>query len=252
MLLAALGWLAPATDSLALELREDPATDPHAGPVDGRASISAPWTGSGSRPPRARTWISVDVAGSSYAMTDLNDAIRKANAEAGSGVAQQREVLSGFGLGGTLGAELGSGVGLGIGVDRLYGRSGAGGPSEDFSMELSAYGLRVFGSLPISRTNAGSVFVGGSMGVLVATGWVRSEVAGVGRYQADLDGDGPLLELFLGADLALYPSAGLEFNAGYRHARVDYVTLGDLEWWDLDYSGVFARTGLRLRLAGLP
>jgi hypothetical protein len=184
----------------------------------------------------------------SYTQEDLNALIRYIDAGAGA----LDEVKSGAEFGGLIGVKLNNSALLALAYTRLtLSTSGASGA---WSAEVSAPAdcwLLSFSWLP-DNDKVGRIGLGADAGIVTAKGFIAGGAA-PGRTRVDFEGSGLFLAGYVVADVQLGGRTGAYLHGGFRLANLGDVDLnGEPPGESLDYSGAFARAGLRVSLGGEP
>jgi len=198
-------------------------------------------------------WASGTVAWSTYVMSDVNDDIGAINrALQGSGLSMD-EINGGFGFGLAAGAGLPGGLAIGVGYDRLTASSDVGDASGSLEYDFPANAFRFIVEYAFRGQGQVRARVGGAAGLVSEAGEVRVTATGAGSVAGDIDGTGPLFELFAGGDWWGSPNVALTGMVGFRYARATdvevegqpiYNASGDR--YSVDYSGLLIRAGIRV------
>lgn len=203
-----------------------------------------------------RPWISGGLGASTYHMSDVNDDIGDVNsALSGSGLRmKQIDGSLGFGIAG--GVDLGNGLAFGIGYDRLPANSDVGDWSGSIEYDFPGSFVRAFGRYAFQSASKANGFIEGSLGRISAGGDVSMTVSGEGSVSGDVEGSGIGFEGAAGVELWSSPQFAFTGSLGFRHAVAKDVKVDGLAVYNnsggdytIDYSGVFARVGVRLVLA---
>ena len=203
-----------------------------------------------------RPWFGAHGSMSTYSMSDVNRDISNFNAAiAGSGLSMD-EIHGGLGLGMTLGIDLPSPFSIGVGYDRLSASTDVGDASGSIKYKFPANAFRAFGQYSFSGAGASRGHIGGALGLINEAGSVTVEITGQTPFEENVHGSGALFELFGGGDWWASPQFAITGSAGYRYAKINeikvlgevvYISPGEKE--SIDYSGIFARVGIKLALA---
>ena len=182
------------------------------------------------------------------------DRIPTASVAPGSGP-QMDEVHGGLGLGVAFGLALPSRFSLGVGYDRLFASSDVGDASGSIEYDLPANAFRGFFQYSLPSAGMSGAYLGSSLGLVTEAGSATVSISGQGSVKGDLKGTGALFELFAGGDWWAAPQFALSGSAGYRYAKIGetkingstaYLPNGEKE--SIDYSGIFARAGIKVAL----
>lgn len=192
-------------------------------------------------------WMSAHGSMATYGMSDVNDAIGTINAGLGSGL-EMKEVKNGFGVGGAFGLELPSRFSIGVGYDRLLASSDVSDGSTEFNLPANAF--RAMAQYSFAGIGTSGAYIGASAGMILAAGSMTE--LGV---TSDVEGSAPMFEMFTGGDWWAGPQFALTGSAGYRYAKIgefkvggDTAYLTNNEKATIDYSGIFARAGVKFAL----
>ncbi len=202
-------------------------------------------------------WVAGYGSWSTYAMGDVNDAIAGLESEVqrtmGLGM-DMAEIRSGFGFGLEGGADVGR-LAFVLGYERLTGSTdaNAGDMKFEFRLPANAYIGRVEYVLP-TRARVG-LRVGLGAGIVSLAGAEKVTFAYRGSATNDVSGSGALLEARGTAELRAAAHLAVLGSIGYRYAKVGsprFESGSFLEHYvpglDVDYSGFFARAGVRVPL----
>lgn len=203
-----------------------------------------------------RPWISGALGGSTYAMGDVNDEIGAVNVSlAGTGL-KMNEVTKGFNYGLALGLDVGGGFAVGVGYDRLNARTKVGDFSGSLEYDLPANLVRAFGRYTFESPGMTQGFLEASLGRVSSAASITLTVSGSGSATGDIEGSGLAFEAGGGAEIWTAPQFAFTGMAGYRYASAKDVTVDGTAVYDasggdytVDYSGLFARVGIKVALA---
>ncbi len=185
-------------------------------------------------------------------IADLNDAFIE------SGLSFD-EIKSGVGLGAAVGIDL-SRVGFGLGYERLGAATKGGEPLVvlvagyetpiivDYKMPATA--LRGIVELEIPTRGAAGARLGVAGGIVSMKGSLSASVSSLSLLSLDYSGTGPLFEVYGSGLWWAVPRVALTGSAGYRYAAVNEPKFEGVKMlgFSVDYSGLFARAGVRLAL----
>lgn len=203
-----------------------------------------------------RPWIAGSVGAATYSMGDVNDDIGNINAAiAGSGL-RMDPIEHALNFGAAAGFDFGKGFSLGVGYDRLPASSDVGDWSGSIVYDFPGSFVRAFGRYAFQSTSKANGFLEGSLGRISAGGDVTVNVSGEGSVSGDVEGSGIGFEGAAGIELWTSPQFAFTGSLGFRHAVAKDVKVDGLAVYNnsggeytIDYSGVFARAGVRLSLA---
>ncbi len=206
---------------------------------------------------RVRTWVGVDGALATYAMRDVNREIRAINdiySENGAPI-DMDQIKGGSSFGGRLGVDLPGGLVLGLGYERLAAASDKNQIGIGVKYDYPATTLRGFAEYGLPGVTA--LRLGVAAGGVSENGTLEIRPPYGGFESLKLTGSGPLFEAYMSGDAWVFSRLGLSGSFGYRRAVVGEVkgesggvkeTLynEDGSKFRTDYSGVFARLGVKL------
>ena len=206
---------------------------------------------------KAETTVAPWIAGSArfgtYSMEDVNEDIRNFDALVS---ASFDEINNGFGFGGAAGLSLGSGVDIAARYERMLASSDVSDQTGSLEYDFAAnafYGTLEYRSLSASGPSFG---IGAGAGIVSSAGDVEVSLTGLGAASGDVEGSGPLLQVFGLVDFAPRSRASVVVLGGYRYAKASSVKLDgvpienqDGSDFDVDYSGLIVGAELRIRLS---
>lgn len=179
-----------------------------------------------------------------YTQEDLNGAIKGLNEAARATLAD--EIKSGPEWGGHLGLRINETMILGVAYNRL--KATAEGEARGSFLDLEAPAdcwLAFVNWLPDSD-QVGRLGLGADAGFVTVDGSAASQVAGNPVETRTYAGDGLFLAVYVVGDVILTGGLSLLAHGGFRLAQLPDITVnGAASGFDLDYSGVFVRVGLR-------
>ena len=200
-----------------------------------------------------KPWAAASGSWATYSMKDVNDQIGSINQTlAGSGLSMD-EINNGFGFGVAFGGDLNDAVTVGVGYDRLFGSSDVSDASGGIKFDLPANTFRGFGEYRFPSTGQLKPHAGIALGMVSASGTVELSVSGFPTDKSDVEGTGPLAEVYVGGDMWASPQFAIIGAAGYRYAKIsefkvagETATKEDGSKATMDYSGFNARLGLKV------
>lgn len=203
-----------------------------------------------------RPWVGVHGSLSTFGMSDVNDDIGSVNSSlAGTGLAMD-EIHGGFGLGGSFGVEFRGPFSAGVGYERLFASTDVGDFSGSLKYDLPANAYRAFAQYSFVEGPTATWSLGAGLGAVSEAGKVTLTVTGVGSDSAHLKGSGPMFELYAGGDAWANPQLALSGAVGFRYAKIGEITVdgntlytANGDKYTVDYTGLFARFGLKFGMA---
>ncbi|MCC6653258.1 MAG: hypothetical protein IT348_19055 [Candidatus Eisenbacteria bacterium] len=206
-----------------------------------------------SRSAAIRPWVSGALAGSTYAMGDVNDDISTINSALNGSGLKMEKMSSGVGFGFSAGLDMGSGWSIGLGYDRLNASSDVGDYSGSLEYDMPGSLLRGFGRYTFASPGKVKGFLEGSAGRVTAGGSVTLSATGGGALSRDVEGSGIAFEASAGGEIWAAPQLAFTGSAGFRKAEAKNVTSDGTpvftasgEDYTIDYSGLFARLGVKI------
>jgi hypothetical protein len=186
-------------------------------------------------------------------MKDVNDQIGGINELlAGTGLSMD-EISNGLGFGVAFGGDLNDVMSVGLAYDRLFGSSEVSDATGGIKFDLPANAFRGFGEYRFPSTGQFKPHAGIALGMVSASGTVELSAAGFPTEKGDVEGSGPLAEVYVGGDMWAAPQFAIIGSAGYRYAKIsefkvagETATKEDGSKATMDYSGFNARLGLKV------
>jgi hypothetical protein len=199
-----------------------------------------------------RAWLIINGGSGRYDMADLNQDITDYN-QANAGSASFPLIKNGMSIGGAIGFELPNHMNFGMGLDRLYARSKASDASGATDYQFNANGWRVFAEYAPRPIGSSSFRLGLGAGVVTESGKVTFSSPMLNPEEYKITGAAPLYEGYAGGDVWATPHFAITGAVGYRYAKLSKIEIdgGSLignngEPTGVDYSGVYARFGVKL------
>ncbi len=180
----------------------------------------------------------------SFTQEDLNAALKDFNNEAQTTVVD--ELTGGLEYGAHIGWQLNDVTVIGAAWSRLQGNVSGRSGSTWLEGELPATCWLAFLNWLPGDGEVARLGLGADVGWMVVDGWISSRIAGYPQVDHVYEGGGLFLSLYVVGDLVLGSGLSMVAEGGFRMAQVpDTKQDGESINLDLDYSGLFARMGLR-------
>ena len=226
-------------------------------PLTSPAGAPAPSTTGGVKP-----WIGLNGSWGGYKMTDVNDRIAGVHHgvdEEGNPVSVGlKKITAGLGLGGSAGLDFPGHVTLGVGYERLSASSKASFTGGSYEYRVPANALRGFMEYRIPPRGRFGARLGVGGGTVMEAGPAAIAIDftdGTANRSFPFEGSGALLEVYGSGEWRATSRVAATASLGYRHAKAAEIKEAGSVLFEaggspstVDYSGGFARLGLRVAL----